>query len=346
MRIEGIAAKTGSKVVSNKDILETIEEHSTSFEGDLPKTLRVIEKLLKKSGSNERRWLAKTEKPIELLDEAVDEALTMANLKRDDIDLLIYVGVGRGFLEPAASYLVAQALGMYQVECFDIIDACMSWSRGLQMADALFKVKQYRHILVVNCECNMYEDGSVYPGNFKLKSLSELHHLLPSYTIGEACTATVLTAADEGNFSFCFESKPKHADLCTVTAPHYEGYCASSKNIAINGIGKFTSFGQELHERLEEGIHTVFENLAMPRDEIDKVFTHASSSTKWHRCAKREGIEDKVFHIYPDTGNLVSASVPTAISKAINSGAVKSGQSILGWVGSAGMSFSAYNFKL
>jgi hypothetical protein len=40
----------------------------------------------------------------------------------EDIDLLIYCGVGRGFLEPANAYFYAKARDMRTTNCFDITD--------------------------------------------------------------------------------------------------------------------------------------------------------------------------------------------------------------------------------
>lgn len=345
MKIEGISARLGSKSISNDDILKIIEENSRDFEGDLSKTLGIIQKLLQKSGSKTRKWLDEGERPIDLLKEAVSDALSQAGLKTSEIDLLIYVGVGRGFLEPGGAYLVAQALQMWSVECFDIIDACMSWTRALQMSNALLKTKQYKNILIVNCECNMPENGPANK-NFSLKHSRQLTHIFPTYTIGEACSATVLSDRIDDNFSVCFQSKPEYADLCTITTATYEGFCEPSDKIALNGVGNFTSFGKELHTYLAEGAHQVMNQLSFNREDISKIFTHASTSTKWHQYAQREGLEDKVFHIYPDTGNLVSASLPTAIHLALKDDAIKSGQTFLGWVGSAGMSFAAFKMAL
>lgn len=53
-----------------------------------------------------------------------------------------------------------------------------------------------------------------------------------------------------------------------------------------------------------------------------------------------------LHHVYPDYGNLVSASVPTSLALAWQDGLVTRGQRLAGWVGSAGMSFAAYSFEL
>jgi hypothetical protein len=52
-----------------------------------------------------------------------------------------------------------------------------------------------------------------------------------------------------------------------------------------------------------------------------------------------------MHHMYPDYGNLVSASVPAGLAVAIADGLVRRGDRLAGGVGSAGMSFAAYTFR-
>jgi 3-oxoacyl-[acyl-carrier-protein] synthase III len=75
------------------------------------------------------------------------------------------------------------------------------------------------------------------------------------------------------------------------------------------------------------------------------IFPHASSFKEWDSFAGDLEIRDRVHHMYPDYGNLVSASVPAGIAVAAEGGLVKRGDRLAGWVGSAGMSFSAYTFR-
>ena len=51
-----------------------------------------------------------------------------------------------------------------------------------------------------------------------------------------------------------------------------------------------------------------------------------------------------MHHLYPEYGNLVSASIPAGLATAIEGGLVRRGDRLAGWVGSAGMSFCAYDF--
>ncbi len=331
--------------MTNQSIIDLIEENSRGvFSGNLEKTLKYIERLLVFSGSNTRYWTNEDEKAIDLIDSAICEAAEQAEIGLGSIDLLIYVGVGKGFQEPGQSYLVAHALGMDHVECFDLLDACMSWSRAMFLADTMLRAGKYKHILVVTGEFNVYEGSPGYPANYTLENREKLEWTFPSYTIGCAATATIVTADPENDWKWAFTSSPNQAELCTIPTPHSKQYSRGSDRIGKNGPMMFTSYGMELHKYGHEGVISVFNKLGADPESIKVIFPHASSSRAWTASAKVLGIEEKLFHIYPEWGNIVSSSVPAAIAEAHSQGAIQRGDQLAGWVASAGMSYAAYTF--
>jgi len=347
MRIEAISHSLPSQSVSNEEILDLIKFHSKyTFSGNLNKTLRKLNILLKKTGAEHRYWLdkQKNERPIDHLKIAVDKALKKANLSKNDIDLMLFVGIGKGFLEPAQSYMAARALGMDKVRCFDITDACMSWMAALQIADSFFKSQSYKRIMIVNTEFTVQE--GVFFKNYALEHEEQIEYTLPTYTIGEAATCTILSPDDADNFSFKFTSRNDLSDLCVVPLPEYKGYCDMTPRIGTNGPMKFTSYGAIMHDEGEKEITDLYKSLPDVKDDVEIVFTHGSSKNVWHHYGELVGISDKMYHIYHKTGNLISASVPTAVSMALDEGVLKKDMKTLFWVGSAGMSFSGTIFDL
>ena len=359
MRIAGIAATFPSRVVSNDDILEMIAtESGGSFRGDLQgaRILQRVRQLLQYSGIRHRRWSLPGETPIRLLDEAIGKALEEGGCGPKDIDLLIYTGVGGGFAEPGNSYMVAHALGMTRTQCFDINDACNGWSRALQVVHRAFKADgSMTRALVVNAEFNMYPGGPGVPDLFRLRQAGDLDSRFPAYTIGEAATATLLAKDPTREWEFHFASRTDLADLCVIPEGNYRGYCAiglagrrdiSGERIGRNGAHRFTSFGSELSAHGMDAAIDVFRRLTVERGSIRKIFPHASSKRDWDTGAGMIGVRDLLFHIYPDYGNVVSASVPAGIALAREKGEVRGGDRLVTWVGSAGMSFSACSFVL
>ncbi|MEV6276624.1 3-oxoacyl-[acyl-carrier-protein] synthase III C-terminal domain-containing protein [Nocardia sp. NPDC051832] len=345
MRLRSVAAGLPSRTVSNADILDLIAEHSSGgFEGDLDETLRTIDSLLRYTGSAERRWLAAGERPIDLLRTATHKALDRAEVHASEVDLLIYTGIGRGFIEPGGAYHCAAALGLGEPDCFDIIDACMSWTRAVQVAESLMRSGRYHTAVIVNAEFSLRMGGMVFPHLFTLPRPEALASIFPAYTLGEAATATVLSAEDNDPWDFRFVSRPDLAPLCNVTLPGFEGFCDPSDKLAANGVGYFSSFGAEMHEvGLVEALG-VYRGLEVDPEKVSALFTHASSKRHWQMMADSVGLGEVIHHVFPATGNLVSASVPTAMASAIEAGALRRGERAVGWVGSAGMSFGAFSF--
>ena len=346
MHLDSIQAAFPSRVVSNGELIELVRRHSRdAFEGDLEDTLALIERLLVLSGAQSRRWLADGETPLALIESAVTRALADAGVTPRDVDLLIYVGVAKGFLEPGQSYLVAQALGMDRAECFDILDACMSWTRAMHIADGFLSLGRYRRILIVNGELNTFEGGPLFPCNYRLQSRAQLEWTFASYTIGGAATATLVSADAEAPWWWRFSSRPDLADLCTIPTAGAALYSKPSEKIGKNAAFQFTSFGRELHRHAREPAVALMRALLAEHGEVRRIFPHASSFKEWDSFASDLGIADRLHHVYPEHGNLVSASVPAGIALAVEAGLVQRGDRLGGWVGSAGMSFAAYTFR-
>src|SRR5829696_4439941 len=157
MRLDAVKLVLPSRAVTNDVVVALVRRHSaTTFAGDLDRMAEHVRTLLRRSGAEQRYWLAPGETVLPLVAAAVDQAVEAAGCKRDDIDLLICASVDRGFIEPATAYLVAQALELDGIACFDIVDACNGWTRALQVLSALFRVGAYKRALVVNAEFPMF----------------------------------------------------------------------------------------------------------------------------------------------------------------------------------------------
>ena len=179
MKIESIGVRIPTRIVTNDDVLQMLEEQSPEVSALLVKTYqRIVKGLFSAAGSQFRhvRDEEKGEKASTFIIGAITDALEKANLKPGDIDLLIYCGVGKGFLEPANAYFYAQKLGM-TASCFDIVDACMSWIRALEISYEFLKSGRYEHIMIANGEFNIYHG---FPDNFKIRDLRQVEYTFPT----------------------------------------------------------------------------------------------------------------------------------------------------------------------
>src|SRR5512145_774342 len=90
------------RVVTNDDILKELIEISEPFwqDGERAKIINRVKALFRISGTEERRRRKNGETAYEHAERAAKQALERAQIKASDIDLLLYVGVGRGWVEP------------------------------------------------------------------------------------------------------------------------------------------------------------------------------------------------------------------------------------------------------
>src|SRR5208337_590779 len=344
MKIDSIGVRIPTRVVTNDDVLDLLAQHSPEASVLLVKTYqRIVRGLFSAAGSQTRhiRDEEKGEKASTFIIGAISDALEKASMKPEDIDLLIYCGVGKGFLEPANAYFYAQKLGMH-ASCFDIVDACMSWIRALEISYEFFKSGRYKHIMIANGEFNIYHG---FPDNLKIRDLRQVEYTFPTYTIGEAASATILSPSDQ-EWKFAYKSVPALADLCTIPLGGWDNFVEPSKRLGRNGLYNFVSYGRELFDAARKYLAPLVKELVKDLNYPDIYFPHAASDNAYLAASKDHSLPtEKMFaEVFPNYGNLVSASIPVGMDMALKSGRLQRGSKVVFCPASAGMVYGAVQF--
>jgi 3-oxoacyl-[acyl-carrier-protein] synthase III len=345
MRIESIGVAVPSRKVTNDDILKLLAENSDDTSPITLKTYqRMVKSLFAMAGSNVRymRDADKDEKASDLIISAMKRAFDEACLRPQDIDLLIYCGVGKGFLEPANAYFYAHKLGM-KCSCFDIVDACMSWIRALEVAYEFFKSGRYKHVLILNGEFNIHHG---FPNNFRIQNIRQIEYTFPTYTIGEASTATILSPS-AAEWKFAYKSLPEFADLCTIPLDGYDNFVEPSKRIGKNGLYNFVSYGKELFDGARRHLAPVIREVVDDFNVPDIYFPHAASDVAYLTASREHNVPEAKMYakVFPNYGNIVSASIPMGMDMALKEGRLKRGHDVVFCPASAGMVYSAVRFQ-
>lgn len=344
MRLDATSLIVPSRVLTNEAVVALVREHSAARLGlRTDRTLRAIELLLKRSGARCRRWLADDERPLDLIGQAVRQALESADCTLDDVDLLVYSSIDRGFLEPATAYFVASALGMDHVECFDVVDACNGWLRSTQIVQHAFASAAYRRALVINAEFPMLDGGAVYPALFTLDS-ADFERSFAAYTLGEGVTATLLSADGPCPWTFRFASRPHYADLCTVPLFGFERYSLPSERLGPDAVNRFSSDSRGLFAVAAVELPALFQALDVPLETVRLIVPHAATRRAVDDGADLLGVRHLVENVYPDYGNLASASIPAGIATAVGGHRLQRGDRVVVCSASAGMAFGVASF--
>jgi 3-oxoacyl-[acyl-carrier-protein] synthase III len=337
--IQSVALRIPSKCLANQDILQWIREQNRELRRDcVTRYCDKLNRLFELVGAETRyiRNKAGGERGFDLLVDAAWSAIKQAGTGVHRIDLIIYCGVGRGFLEPANAAFLAKTLGV-TCDAFDVSEACMSWARALQIAYNLLATRSYSNILIVNAEFTVYEYG--LPDALRIRSDERIAYSFPALTIGEATTATVVTSSCQP-WKFHFRSAPAFAPLCNLPLRGYDDFCMPDKKIALNGPDQLVAFGAELSHVATREMIAFIRQTYDHTEHIALWLPHNSGETGLQTMADKLNLGDKLYMgIFRRYGNLVSASIPAAVALAVEGGRLKRGDRIVLCPATAGMAF-------
>lgn len=168
-----------------------IEEHLAP----LYKALKIQQGTLETlTGVRERRLWPVDLKPSHLASKAAEKLLRKAQVSAQDIDLLIYTGVCRDYIEPATAHVIHHNLELTP-KClsFDLSNACVGFLNGMLISANMIEAKQIRNALIVSGENaaplleNTINQLNTHPSDLAYRSA------LASLTLGSGAVAMLLS---------------------------------------------------------------------------------------------------------------------------------------------------------
>ncbi len=344
MKILNISYALPSKRVDNEELIrEVIERNRGELTPEAQVDLEAMfRRFFRMSGSKTRFHRAAGEKALTLAVKAGKKALDKAGVKPEEVDLLIYAGVTRGWVEPATANLFQSELGLKSATCFDVLDACASWIRAMAVAKSFISQKIYKMVMIVNCECGFREYA-----NFDIPKAEDLEHAFSGFTIGEAATATLLTADDDVDESiFSFKTWGGKHGLCKIPLPNASEFSTNGDTDNMKPLSFFTSPGELLSFTIRKLVGHFNESREIAERAHDIVFGHSVSVASTSKTADLIGLDrNSVFETHDRFGNTVSATLPLGMAVAEEEGRLKRGMQVLLLMGSAGVSTAMASFK-
>ena len=342
MKIRSVAHALPSRLVTNDDLVERVTERNRELPpAELDGIRDYLRTQLERTGARTRFHRAEGQKAFDLGIAAANRALEQASMSREDIDLLIFTGVGRGFVEPATANVFQSELGLTNATCFDLLDACASWLRGVDVARHLLASGAYRHAMVLNCEANFAEYEPL-----KVSSRQDIELLWSGFTVGEAATATIVAAGDpHSQYRATFRNSGAYLYDCQIPLPHAAQFQNGHARAGIVPM-LFQARPDALASAAVKQLHKqFFADPELQTFRYDVIFGHTVSvpvSQAVLRLLKLDA--DRFYEIFPEYGNVVSASLPLAMSLAQAEGRLKRGDRVLLVMGGAGLSTALSTF--
>jgi 3-oxoacyl-[acyl-carrier-protein] synthase-3 len=334
-RISGVGAEVPSTVITTAEVEERAGLQRFGLEPGW---------LERKTGVRERRWAPPHVQPSELAVAASRKALADAACEPADVDTLIYAGITRDCLEPAAANLVADALGAHEARVFDVINACNSLVDAVDMADSLIRCRKAARVLVATGE---RASNAI---NWRPCDMDEVLKSVAGLVVGDGGGAVLVEASldpERGIVDGEYRSAPhewQHAVggyFRPATEPCEACGSLLDRRFLCHGGGLFhAAFGL-----LCPTADALLARLGWSLHDVDVIFCHQPTKT----------FVDRAFAVHPDAaviapklwgtaeryGNMSTASLPLALSEARDAGALAPGAKILALAPSSGVSAAA-----
>ena len=310
MDIIGLSCVFGDHVESNSDLLRKLARTCPAAVVD------EVERLLDRSGAVQRRLRRPGQAPLDYL----SRSFAALDCDPSRIEVVINTSITRGVIEPAQAALFCEHLDLPRAQAFDVTEACNGLVRGLQLAFALLSSGQVRgDILLISHE---FFDGPRSPtrASDTCASVAELTTLFAGMTFGAASCCVLVRASENRSWSFRWGADNTVASSCTMALPSYREH-VPLRAYHVEGPARIGEWQFCSNHKVLGRTFGPFEE-AIASDPIhmqrilraDPLFVHSHSKLFWDRLLQPLGASDRLFHLYPDCGNLGTASLPAALA--------------------------------
>jgi len=299
----GCGAYLPERVLSNDDLAKRVD---TSDEW-----------IRERTGIHRRHIAAEGEKTSDLAIRAAGNALAAAGISGRDLDAIILATATPDQTFPSTATRVQHAIGMEHGFAFDIQAVCAGFIYALANANGLILSGMARRVMVIGAEtfsrildwtdrstCVLFGDGA-------------------GAVILEAADSTG-TPSDRGVLGTCLHSDGEHNRILYV----------SGGPSTTQDAGYLVMEGREVFRhavvKLAEVADEVMAKVGVTSADVDWVVPHQANLRIIESTARKAGIPmEKVVVTVQDHGNTSAASIPLALSTAVEDGRIKPGDLLL-----------------
>lgn len=341
MRIRSVSAALPQTILDNDAVLAMFEQKADLLgraRSDTEAVVKRARQMLNAAGSAKRHADpdAKPGYAMDLVRQAAAEALAKASISADDLDLIIYCSVSRGWMEPSTASAVQAAIGAGKASCFDVLEACAGWMRALELADALLRTGRYRTAMVTGVEAGM--SGHLMPEDPGV-TYGDEH--MAAVTLGEAATAVIVTA-DSGQPLVCdIRSDGRLHDICMIPLANMPAFMPDPSH-PVPRAGHFFSKANQLFPAVISALVEMMKPKidAGELDDVAMFVVHGASARAAEVLRLQLGIcPERWLCTHAQFGNTVSMSMPVSLNHALETGLVSTGDKVCFLVASAGISY-------
>jgi 3-oxoacyl-[acyl-carrier-protein] synthase-3 len=273
--------------------------------------------IVKRTGIERRHHAAPGERLTEFATEAGRAALSHAGLAPQDLDLVLVATVTADDVVPNAAPLVAAALGAERAGAFDVGAACTGFLAALSIADAQVSAGRAEHVLVIGAEVM---SRITDPGDRRTAAL---------FADGAGAAVVSPAANGAGVGPIVLGADGTRAEAITVARRGF---------IRMNGHDTF----RLAVDRLAQVTEQVLDQAGLSPEDVDQFVYHQANGRILSAVTEALGLpQERVLDVIGSLGNTSAASVPIALSRAVEDGRITAGDRVLLAAFGAGLTWGA-----
>lgn len=273
-----------------------------------------------RTGIKQRHKAAPDEYTSQFGVKAALQALERANLKPEDIDIIICATTTPDQIMPSTGALIQAQIGATNAAAMDVFAACSGFLYGITMVESMIRTGQIKYALVIGAEV--------------LTKYVDYTDRTTCVIFGDGAGAAVLGPVPEGKGILATKIRSDGRYEEQLYAPGGGTKLGTTHETIDNREHFFKMKGNELFKVAVRSMADIsaemVEKAGYKVEDIDLVIPHQANQRITDAVASRLGVpEEKVYSNIAEMGNTSSASIPIAMDECIQSGRIKEGSLVL-----------------
>ena len=314
-RIKGLGFYVPENVVTNDDLSKLMD---TSDEW-----------IQERTGIQQRRHaLRGSDTTTSMGVKASLKAIEAAKINKEEIDFIVFATLSPDFYFPGCGVLVQKELGLPTVGALDIRNQCSGFIYALSVADQYIKTGMYKNILVIGAETQSPALDMTTRG----RNMAVL--------FGDGAGAAIVSRSDDserGILSTHLHSQGEYAEQLAMITPGVgtkwvtELLAENDPNDVsyypnMNGQFVFKNAVVRFAEVIEEGL----KSNGLSHKDINMLIPHQANLRISQFVQHQFRLTDEqIFNNIMKYGNTTAASIPIALTEAVQQGKIKDGDLVV-----------------
>jgi len=256
------------------------------------------------------------------------KAIEAAKMNKEEIDFIVFATLSPDFYFPGCGVLVQKELGLPTVGALDIRNQCSGFIYALSVADQYIKTGMYKNILVIGAETQSPALDMTTRG----RNMAVL--------FGDGAGAAIVSRSDDperGILSTHLHSQGEYAEQLAMITPGVgtkwvtELLAENDPNDVsyypnMNGQFVFKNAVVRFAEVIEEGL----KSNGLSHKDINMLIPHQANLRISQFVQHQFKLTDEqIFNNIMKYGNTTAASIPIALTEAVQQGKIKDGDLVV-----------------